>query len=807
MIRNYFKIAFRNLMKYKFISFINLFGLTTGITCCLLILSYIISELSFDRYNRNAQTVYRVERTFFNPQTGDLNLKLAAVAPPIGPLLQNDFKDIRQVTQLLQNNATPFRYQEKMFNEQNSYFADEHLFNVFDVQLTKGNPARALSEPFSVILSEDLARKYFGRDEAMNKVIRMNNQFDLRVTGVYKAFPANAHIHPALMISFNTLKDTAVYGENNLLNNWGNNAFFTYLLLPPNYDAKRLESQLPAFLNRHVSGSDGPFKPSQWTALTLRKLTDIHLLSHMDDEAEENGDMNRVYIFSAIALFILLIACINYMNLSTARSVLRGKEIGIRKVVGARKKELVIQFLCESVLLCWIASLFALGLTRIFLPWLNDLSGQHLSILSLLNWHIVLPLAVMPFVVGILSGIYPALFLSSFQPIKVLKGIMKAGGGSLSFRRVLVIVQFSISIILIVCTAIVFQQLRFMERKSLGFNKDRVITLNYNTGLKDNYESFRTAMMDDAHIKGITRSSRIPSGRLLDAMGSQIDRGDSLTPTQADIKFVMADEEFIPTYGVKLLQGRNFSKNFGMDSSAFLLNEAAVKVLGFHSNAEVVGKRFQYGRRIGQVVGVFNDFHFESMHQRILPLVLLEPVNPANYGRISIKVSGSIPAAIAHVEATWRRFLPEIPFDYSFLDDNFAHLYESEQRQESLFTLFACIAIFIACLGLFGLSAFTISQRVKEIGIRKVLGASVSTIVGLLSKDFLKLVIIAAIIAFPVAWYAMHKWLDDFAYRITIPWWVFLNAGLVSAIIAFITISFQAIKAATSNPVKNLRTE
>jgi putative ABC transport system permease protein len=806
MFYNYFKIAFRNLVKYKFISFINLFGLTLGLTCCLLISTYIIHELSYDRYNTIADQIFRVERTFINPETGAVNLKLAAVAPPVGPLLKNDFKEISQVTRLLQNSPTPFRYEDKKFNEQNSYFADEHLFDMFNVQVTKGNPARALNDPYSVMLTEDLAKKYFGNDEPLNKVLRMNNQFDLKVTGVYKSFPSNAHLHPELLISFNTLNDTAVYGPNNLATNWGNNAFFTYVLLPKGFNPYKLETQLPAFLNRHINDGDR-YKPSQYTSLSLRKLSDIHLMSHMDDEAEENGDIKRVYVFSAIALFILLIACINYMNLSTARSVLRGKEIGIRKVVGAQKKELVFQFLCESVLICWIATLLALLLTRIALPWLNDISGQALSISSLFKWQFLLPLLSLPFVIGIFSGIYPALFLSSFQPIKVLKGIMKVRGHSLSFRKALVVVQFSISIILIICTTIVFQQLKYMQKKSLGFNKDHVITLAYNAGLNDKYESFKTQLLDNPGIKGVTRSSRIPSGRLLDNMGSQIDRGDSLTPVQADIKFVVADEDFIPTYGVGMVQGRNFSKSYGTDTSAFLINEAAVKVLGLKSNEEAIGKQFQYGGTKGRLVGVFNDFHFESMHQRILPLILLNPKTGNNFGRISIKVSGSIPAAIAHVESTWKQFLPEIPFDYTFLDENFSRLYQSENRQESIFTIFSFIAIFIACLGLLGLSAFTISQRIKEIGIRKVLGAKVSTIVTLLSKDFLKLVLIAGIIAFPVAWFAMSKWLEDFAYRITIQWWVFLFAGFMAALVAFATIGFQAVKAGRANPVKNLRTE
>lgn len=807
MLRNYLKVALRNLMKYRFISFINLFGLTVGLTCCLLILSYILNELSYDQY-KSSKNLYRVERTFMNPTDKKVSLELSAIAPPFARLLINDFKEIKKVSQVLQNNTVPLRYEEKMFNEQNSFFGDEAMLDLFDVQVKKGNAAKALNEPYSVMLTEEIARKYFGNEEPLNKVIRMNNQFDLKVTGIYKEFPANSHLHPEVLISLPTLMDSAVYGRQNFIDNFGNNAFYTYIILPDNYDPKRLEAQLPAFQNRHIpADNNGQIKASDYSLLTLRKVSDIHLFSHKDDEAEENGDIKRVYIFSAIALFILLIACINYMNLSTARSVLRGKEIGIRKVVGAQKKELVLQFLCESVLLCWIATLLAFGITRLCLPWLNELSGQELTIHALLTWQVVVPLLFVPFVVGILSGIYPALFLSSFQPVKVLKGVLKIGGSSLSLRKALVIVQFSISIILIVCTAIVFQQLRFMQKKSLGFNKDHIITVGYNGGLNDKYESFKTALLDNAHIKGIARSSRIPSGRLLDAMGSQIDRGDSLTPTQADIKFVVADEDFIPTYGVGILQGRNFSKSFGMDTSAFLINEAAVKILGLKSNEEAIGKQFQYGGRKGQLIGVFNDFHFESMHQRILPLVLFVPRNTGNFGRLSIKVSGSVPAAIAHIESVWKQFLPEIPFDYTFLDDNFARLYQSEQRQESIFTLFSFIAIFIACLGLLGLSAFAISQRVKEIGIRKVLGASVSTIVSLLSKDFLKLVGIAAVIAFPVAWYAMHKWLNDFAYRISISWWIFLVAGIIAAIIAFVTISFQTVKAARANPVKNLRTE
>jgi len=809
MIRNYLKIAFRNLAKYKFISFINLFGLTIGLTCCFLILSFILHELSYDKYQPEANRVYRVTRSFNNPETGAPSLNLSTVAPPFGPLLQNDFKQIEDMTRFISNGTTAIRYEEKMFNERNVYFADDKFFDFFQVDVLKGNPQKALSNPYSIMMTEEMANKYFGSEDPMNKVIRINlgNYFDFKVTGIYKPFPSNTHFHPDLMLSFNTLKDTLIYGEENLRTNWGNNSFFTYIRLPENYDPKNLVTQFPAFLDRHIN-EGGEFKASQWTALGLQKITDIHLRSHTDYEAEENGDIKRVYIFSAIALFILLIACINYMNLSTARSTLRAREIGIRKVAGAQRKEIILQFLSESVLISFIAMIFALGLTWLLLPWLNKISGQQLSISVLLKWQILVPILLVPFIVGIISGIYPALFMSSFQPVKVLKGLLKTGGWNISFRKTLVTIQFAISIILIICTAIVFIQMRYMQNKSLGFDKEHIVTLPYTSLLNDSYDAFRTELLSNSIIKNAGRSSRIPTGRLLDAMGAQVKKGDTLAPANADIKFVSADQDFISTYGVKIVAGRGFSRDFSTDTSAFLINEAAVKVLGFKNNDEAIGKDFGYGSRRGKLIGVFNDFHFESMHQNIVPLVLLVPRNANNYGNISIKVAGgNIPSALSHIENTWKKFLPETPYQFTFLDENFDRLYQAEQRQKTIFTLFACLAIFIACLGLFGLSAFAITQRVKEIGIRKVLGADISSIVTLLSKDFLKLVAISAVIAFPVAWWFMNQWLQDFAYRITIPWWIFLVAGIMAALIALATISFQAIRAAVANPVKSLRTE
>ncbi|WP_246113188.1 ABC transporter permease [Segetibacter aerophilus] len=795
------------MLKHRFISAINLFGLTVGLACCLLILTYILNETSFDKFNAKADRIYRVTRSWFGP-TGDVSLNLGAVAPPFGPLLKNDFPDIEKVTVLLPNGTSTFKYGEKVFNENNGVFADQNLFDFFNVKVLRGNPAKALSDPFSVMLTPELAKKYFGNEDPINKVIRLDRQFQFKVTGIFENLPSNSHWHADHLLSFSTLKDTAVYGERNLQTNFGNNSFYTYLLLPKNYNTKSMEAQFPAFIDKVMPmDNNGKQKTSAGTALALQKLTDIHLTSHLDSEIEQNGDIKRVYIFSAIALFILLIACINYMNLSTARSALRAREIGVRKVVGAQKFELIAQFLFESVLLTWVALLLAVLLAQLAMPALDALSGQNLSLGLLLKWQVLVPLTLVPFIVGIVSGLYPALFMSSFKPILVLKGLFKVGAGNISFRKVLVVTQFSISIILIISTAIVFKQLKYMQKKNLGYDKDYVVTMGYNSSLNDSYQSFRNDLLQNPSIKEAARSSRIPSGRLLDSRGAAAPSGDSVMPVTTPIKYLAVDEDFIPAYQIKMAAGRNFSRAHANDTASFILNEAAVAALGIKNHNDIIGRPFKYGNTKGEVIGIMKDIHFESLHQKIVPLIMLHPPQP-NYSRLSIKLSGqNLPATVSQIEKTWKKYLPEVPFQYTFLDESFGRLYESELKQGTIFTTFAVIAIFIACLGLFGLSAFAITQRVKEIGIRKVLGASIGSIVTLLSKDFLKLVLIAAVIAFPVAWYAMHNWLQDFAYRINIPWWVFIVAGILAATIAFITISSQAIKAAVSNPVKSLRSE
>lgn len=812
MFRNYLRSAWRNITRHKFISFINIFGLTVGLTCCLLIITYIINELSYDRYNVNADRTYRVTRTFIS-RNGEENLHLSSIAPPFGPLLQSAFPDIEKITRVLPNGTTVFRYKEKMFNEQNAFMADENFFDVFTVNVSSGDKKTALTDPYTVMLTPEVAKKYFGSEDPMNKTVILDNtKHEFKVTGIFEPFPPNAHMHPDILISFNTLKDSLIYGEKQLETNFGNNSFYTYLLMPKGYNMDMISRQLPSFLDKyvHLPGMPPNVKTHQATKLSIQKLTDIHLHSHLDDEIEPNGDIKRVYIFSVIALFILLIACINYMNLSTARSALRAKEIGIRKVIGAQRNEIIKQFLSESVLITCVALVLAGVLTWLLLPYVNSLSHLSLSFTSLLRWNVLIGVLLLPFFVGIISGIYPAIFMSSFRPVQVLKGLLKIGSGNVSFRQVLVVIQFSVSIILIVATTVVFQQLRYIQNKSLGFNKDFILTTAYPSTLTKQFETFRNELLSNPAVKDVGRSSRIPSGRLLDDQGAQVIEGGKTVPTQIELKYITTDYGFMNTYGMQLAAGRNFSRQFPTDTANYVINETAVQQLGWKTDQNAIGKDLVYGNTKGKVIGVVKDFHFESLHQPIIPMLFFLPApNSGYYNNISIKIDGhNVQSAVSSIEETWRRFVPDIPFEYTFLDQRFQKLYEAEQMESQLVTIFSGLAIFIACLGLFGLSAFTISQRVKEIGIRKVLGANIPQIVVELSRSFMALVIISAFIALPVSWMLMHKWLqNNFAFRIGISWWVLVLAGIAAFIIAFVTISFQAVKAASVNPVKSLRSE
>ncbi|WP_210465497.1 ABC transporter permease [Rufibacter roseolus] len=809
MFKNYLKVAWRNLVRQKIYSTINIAGLTIGITACILISLYVLDEFSYDRYHANADRIYRVTRDF-KSDDGSVSLALGHVAPPFGPLIEQDFPDIEKVARVLNTQVlVEDKEQQKAFNEKRVYFAEPNLLDIFTIPMLKGDGKKALTEPYTLLMSDAMAEKYYPGADPVGKVLQVFSKYSVKVGGVYKAFPANSHMHPDFLVSFNTLADTAIYGAKQLATNFGNNSFGTYLLLPKNYPAQNLQAAFPAFLDKHLGGSDHARarKPSEFTTLHLQKVTDVHLRSHLDSEEEPNGDIKTVMILSAVALFILLIACINYINLCTARSTSRAKEIGIRKVVGAHQQTLVGQFLMESILVAILSTILALGLAEALLPWLNNFTGKTLDLDLFSRPYLLGIIVLLPLVIGGMAGLYPAVYLSKFRPVLVLKGSLSSGARNPFLRKTLVVAQFSISIVLIIATGVISQQLNYMQNKALGFDKERLVVFNFDNGLTGKYDAFRNDLVASANIQNVGRSLLVPSNRLLNSMGASVLRGDSLQGTSLAIRFVNVDHDLFQTYGVKLAAGRNFLKDHPTDTASFILNESSVRMIGWKSPQEAIGQVFKYGDTKGHVIGVVRDFHFESMHEAISPMVYLLPPNNRNYSNITVKFRGDPQEALAHIQATWKKFLPSTPFEYQFMDDMFGKLYEAEVLKQQIFTIFAAIAIFIACLGLFGLASYTAEQRTKEIGIRKVLGSSVREIIMLLSKDFALLVVIAIALASPIAWYSMDRWLEDFAYRVPLNWSTFILTGLIAMTIAMLTVSFHAAKAAFLNPVKALRTE
>ncbi|GAB4032939.1 ABC transporter permease [Spirosoma jeollabukense] len=801
MLRNYLLIAFRNLRKYKAFSFINITGVAVGLACFLLIALYVRDELSYDRYNTHADRIYRVTRTFLSSE-GTASLRLAQLAPPFGPLIKQDFREAEQVVRTIDNGGL-LKYGEHSFNEEDIFFAEANLFKVFDFNLVSGNPDQALINPFSIMFSRPMAEKYFGNENPIGKTVRLNNQFDMTVTGVFEPLPAQAHFHPKFLVSFVTFNDPRVYGAEGLRTNWSNNSFNTYVLLQPRVDPKRIEAAFPAFQNKHIPPEEGR-NPSAWSVLNLQPLTSIHLRSHTDSEVEPTGDISYIYLFSAIGLFILLIACINYMNLATARSAGRAKEVGMRKVVGALRTQLIGQFLSESILLVTLSLGISIVLVMLCLPSLNQFTQKQLEFSQLLDPVFLVILVSITLLTGLVAGSYPAFFLTSFRPLGVLKGQIASTMRTGKLRQVLVITQFAIAIVLMISTAVVYNQMKYIQDYRLGYAKDQVLLMPDFSDSARNYETIKEQFIQTGAVRDMGRSSRIPSSRLLDSWDAAAAKGDSMAPVKINLRGLRVDYDFIPAYQIAMAAGRNFSRAYSTDTSMVVLNETAVRQLGW-TPEQAIGKAFRYGPVKGQVIGVTKDFHFESLHQEMAALAMV--MSTENFRWLSIPLKGDVPTAIQRVETVWKRFFPEHPFDYQFLDTRFDRLYAREQTQQTLFSIFAGIAILISCLGLFGLSMFMAEQRTKEIGIRKVLGASEISLVTLFSKDFMKLVIVALIIASPVAWYAMHTWLNDFAYRTSIHWWVFLLAGGLTVLIALLTVSFQSVKAALMNPVKSLRSE
>jgi len=804
MLKNYLKIALRNLLRHKGYSLINILGLAVGMASCILILLYVHDELSYDKYHEKADQIYRVTREWFNSD-GTSSLHLGHVAPPIGPLLKNDFSDIRQMVRITDGNNPLIRHQDKVFQEERFYFADPNIFEIFTLPLLKGDPQNVLADPNGVVITPAMARKYFGDEEPLGKVLNIDSQADLKVTGIMQEVPANSHFHFDFLGSMKLLEQ--VFGGDEF-RNWGSNNYATYLLFPKDYQTENFKKAIPDFIGRHHPNGKEAIPQ---TTLHLQRLADIHLHSQLDSEIEANGNIVYVYIFSAIAFFLLLIACINFMNLATARSANRAKEVGLRKVVGADRRQLIRQFLGETVVMALIALLLAVVLVEVALPKFNAFAGKELALRSQGMLFILASLLGVTLFVGIVAGSYPAFFLSHFQPVDVLKG-QKIGSTRSRFRSVLVVFQFAISIILVVGMGVVYNQLEYCRNKNLGLNKEHIVVLPADQNIVQRYPDIRNQLLQHPQIAGVAASKRVPSGRLLDSSGGSVIDGEKSAPLNFRIANVRVDHSFIDTYGMQMAAGRNFSTEFPTDSTeAFILNETAVKKIGWPSPEAAVGKPFQYGNRRGRIIGVVKDFHYESLHQPITPIILY--IVPQSFNSISVKIRAEQPANIAatleFLKQKWQEYRPNFPFQYSFIDERYEQLYQSEHRLGQIFGTFSLLAVFIACLGLFGLASYTAEQRTKEIGVRKVLGASLGNIVLLLSKEFARLVAVATLVSWPIAYYAMSRWLQEFAYRININHQslTFLLAALLAFAIALITVSFQSIKAAMTNPVEALRYE
>ncbi|MBS9522804.1 ABC transporter permease [Litoribacter alkaliphilus] len=805
MFSNYFKIFLRNLRRNPTYMMINVLGLAVGMAASILIFLFVKHELSYDRYHEKAERIYRVSRQWVNPD-GQISLHLGHAAPPFAPLIKSDFGDrVEEAVRLLSNNPILI-HEGKSFQEEDFFFADPEVFKVFSWKMLEGDPNQALTYPDGLVITESMARKYFGNEDAMGKAIEMKVgefSWDLQVRGVMEDIPANSHFNVEFLATMNPV--IAFYGSlDQMMQNFGNNSFSTYLLLAEGVDPHALESEFPAFIDRHIPNESN--KPvSETTQLNLWPLTDIHLHSNLDSEIEPNSSIENVYIYSAIALFILLIACINFMNLATARSAKRAMEVGLRKVMGADKTLLVKQFMSESMFLVILALLFALVIVWVALPAFGNFTAKELSLNLLQEPQLLLWMALLVLLVGALAGSYPSLFLSGFQPVKVLKGTFKIGSAHEKFRSVLVVGQFAISIVMIVGVMVVLNQLNFIKNKDLGFDKEQIVVLPAYAEFTGNYEMMRERLLQHPGIAEVSLASRVPSGRLLDSQGTQAEVNGELLPINVRISDIHVSHSFLNTFGMNLVAGRDLDFNLASDSTgAFLLNEAAVRAIGWSSQEEAVEKQFHYGIRRGFVVGVIEDFHFESLHQPISPMVFMVPED--RFNQVAVKLHPDRQdEAMAFLQDEWIAMKSDFPFSPFFIEDRFWEQYETEEKVGQLFGFFAGLAIVISVLGLFGLAAYSTEQRTKEIGIRKVMGASVTNIVTLLGRDFLKLVLIGFLLAIPIGWYGMSQWLENFAYSVGVSWWIFVVAGLVAFLVAAITVSSQSIRAALVNPVDTFK--
>jgi putative ABC transport system permease protein len=814
MIRNYLKIAWRNLMKNKVFSFINIFGLSVGLTCCILISLYIYHETSYDKHHKNGDSIYQLGTTFIDQGVEE---KGANTAAPLGRMLQQEYPEIEGSTRLLRlfrDDKTLFQLQEadrlRSFYETKGLLADSNFFQLIPYPFKEGNPQTALTAPNSVVISEELAGRLFGSQPSLDKLVRIssstNGDSTFRVTGVFSTPKAPSHIDANFFISFRGGNMDGMANDNPSLAN--NNMFSTYVLLKEGASGKGLEEKFPGFIQRHLS--DDLKRMGKQRKYFMMPIASIHL-SEIGKGSDASGSKTTLFILGSIAVLTLLIACINFMNLSTANSAKRATEVGIRKVLGAQKQSLLQQFLGESMVMAAIALVIALLLTFLLLPVFEEVSGKSLLISSEQKIVLGILFVILAIITGLVAGSYPALYLSSFKPIQVLKGKYSNSLSAITFRKGLVVFQFVISIFLIIASVVIASQMKFMRLKDLGFQKDRQIIVPLRTATaKENISAYRNEAANQAGISSIGAGMAYP-GIFHPQDWLMYPQGQTMNNSKS-VYINMVDDAFLQTLGVKVLAGRLFSKEFAADTlTRIVVNEETVKQFGFASPQAAVGKWLAFDWQGEQhpftIIGVVKNFHFKDLHENIEPFAF-RLYNDAGFNYFVARAKDdNIKQSLSGLEATWKKINPNEPFEYSFLDLDFQKNYEAEERQASLINYFTIVAIIISCFGLFGLATFTAEQRTKEIGIRKVLGASVYGVVALLSKDFLKLVILAVIIASPLAWYGMNKWLQNFAYQTNIGWQVFAVTTCIALFIAFTTISFQAIKSAVANPVKSLRTE
>ena len=812
MYKNYFLVALRNFRKHFGYAFLNVTGLAIGIAACILIVLYIQDDLSFDKYHEKANRIYRVtdETIAEGTPTATANTYSAATNA-----LRNEFPEIPNIVRFYRYEALVSDGDVKQFQEPRFFFVDSTVLEMFSWQMVIGNPETVLDEPNSVVLTESTARKYFpdsnslsGYGDPIGKTLRFENQVDLKITGIIQDVPRNSHFEYDFLGSFSTLNNF----ERWAMNNWHWPPMYTYLELPENTSAAALESQFPDLIAKYL----GDWARSQ-RMLHLQPLTDIHLTSNLENELAPNSDGQYIIIFSAIAFMILLIACINFMNLSTARSANRAREVGMRQVLGAYRWQLIKQFLSESLFVTFVAAILAIVIVNVLLPTFNDISGKSLTLaVQDLTFYAVFISGIILFV-GILSGSYPAFYLSAFKPASTLKGGSTAGKSTAAMlRKGLVVFQFSISIALIIGTFTIYHQLDYMRNLRLGFDKEHIVSIplrDYTT--TSTIKPLKDALKQNANIKSTTISYIVPGVKV---PGEYSILPEGKNPDENwELSVLPVDYDFVKTFGLAITDGRDFSDEFSTDSTAIILNEAAVQKLGWES---ALDKHIQIGgknpdgafRKLseGRVVGVVRNFNIKSLHHDVAPLLLVNrgDTRISHYNYFSVRINpGNISGGLAFIEEKWREYAPNRPFEYFFVDEQFDRLYRAEQRLGEIFISFSLLAIIVACLGLFGLAAFAAEQRTREISVRKVLGASISSIVVLLSKDFTKLLSISILVASPLAYFVMNKWLQNFAYQADQGLFPFMIAGILAFAIAMSTVGFQAIKAAMMNPVDALRNE